>query len=44
MQFFIAAYAVIWLVLFAFVFNMNRRMNKVSDELEIIEEAVGQQK
>lgn len=41
MEYFIAAYTVIWLVLFAFVLLMNRRTNKIEEELEIVEEIVG---
>ncbi len=40
MPYFAAAYAIIWLVLFAFVFNMNRRLGKLDEELDLLEEVV----
>ncbi|NOX63047.1 MAG: CcmD family protein [Chloroflexi bacterium] len=42
MTYFVAAYMVIWFVLFVFVFNMNRRLGKLDEELDMLEEAVGE--
>lgn len=44
MTYFAAAYFVIWLILFVFVFLMNRRLGALEDELAMLEEAVKQQK
>lgn len=43
MAYFAGAYIVIWLVLFIFVFLMNRRLGALEDELVMLEEAVKQQ-
>jgi CcmD family protein len=44
MTYFAAAYFVIWLIIFVFVFLMNRRLGALEDELVMLEEAVKQQK
>lgn len=44
MTYFAAAYFIIWLILFVFVFLMNRRLGALEDELVMLEEAVRQQK
>lgn len=43
MPYFAAAYLVIWLVVFVFVFLMNRRLGALDDELTMLEEAVKRQ-
>ncbi|MCS7039754.1 MAG: CcmD family protein [Anaerolineae bacterium] len=40
MPYLIAAYVVIWLVIFVFVLTMNRRLSALDDELTALEEAL----
>lgn len=44
MTYFAAAYLIIWLILFVFIFLMNRRLGALEDELLMLEEAVKQPK
>ncbi len=43
MEYFVGAYFVIWLILFVFVFLMNRRLGALDDELSMLEEALKRQ-
>lgn len=43
MEYFVAAYTVIWLVIFVFVFLMNRRLGALDDQLTMLEEALKRQ-
>ncbi|MBX7235780.1 MAG: CcmD family protein [Caldilineales bacterium] len=43
MTYFAAAYLIIWLILFVFVFLMNRRLGALADELAMLEEAAKRQ-
>lgn len=40
MPYLVAAYVVIWLVIFVFVLTMNRRLSALDDELTALEEAL----
>lgn len=40
MPYLVAAYVVIWLVIFVFVLTMNRRLSTLDDELTALEEAL----
>ena len=43
MTYFVAAYGVIWLVVFILVFSMRRRQEKVEEQLGMLEEMVNEQ-
>ena len=43
MEYFVGAYVVIWLVIFVFVFLMNRRLGALDDQLTMLEEALKRQ-
>lgn len=43
MIYLVAAYVVIWLVVFGLVFNMVRRQSQIDAELQMLEEIASQQ-
>jgi CcmD family protein len=43
MPYLVAAYVVIWLVIFLFILTMNRRLSTLDDELTALEEALTRQ-
>lgn len=44
MAYFLAAYIVIWLVLFGYVFSLNNRQRQLKRELEALKEAMKSKK
>ncbi len=40
MPYLVAAYVVIWLVIFIFILTMNRRLSALDDELTALEDAL----
>jgi|GEM_PF-4409347 len=43
MPYLVAAYVVIWLIIFVFILTMNRRLSALDDELTALEEALTRQ-
>ncbi len=40
MPYLVAAYVVIWLIIFIFILTMNRRLSALNDELTALEDAL----
>jgi CcmD family protein len=44
MTYLFAAYAAIWILLFAYMFSISRRQRQVQDDLDQVRERLGQEK
>ena len=44
MNYLFAAYAAIWILLFAYMFSISRRQRQVQDDLDQVRERLGQEK